>query len=154
MAQLLAPLAIASTGLTILGQLQNGKQANAAAKAEASQKEKLAGRERAAGQRQALAARREADIARSNAVAISAARSGSADGDAANLLARIDREGAFEVQTALGEGEARAQNRDFGAQMSRFDGKESQRRARLGALSTGVSFLSKFGGNLATGAYG
>jgi len=149
----MAPLQIASAGLTILGQLQGGAQANAAAKAEAAQREQLADRERSEGQRRALAERREADIARSNAIALNAARSGSADGDAANLLARIDREGTFETRRALADGEARARVREFGAEKTRFDGKASQRRGRLGALSGGVSFLGKFGGNLASGAY-
>ena len=80
-------------------------------------------------------------------------RGGGADGDGVNLLARIDREGTFETRRALADGESRARVREFGAEMTRFDGKGSKRRGRLGALSGGVSFLDKFGGNLLSGAY-
>lgn len=146
MAQLVAPLQAATAGLTILNQVQTGKFENQLAKAKADARDREAGQARAAGQRKAAAARREAGILRSNAVAFGAARAASADGDTENVLARIEREGAFKSRTALSGDAAEGQRREFQGRVLRVEGKERQRRHNVRALDEGLSFFEKFAG--------
>ncbi len=147
------PLQIASSALTVLGQVQAGKAANAAAKAEAAQRETAAKQERAVAQRKARARLRQADLAQSNALARFAAAGGAADPTTRSLLAQLEGEGQLNALDAMSAGEARARNQEFSADLSRFQGKEARRKANLGALSSGLSFASKYG-NALEEAYG
>lgn len=138
------PLQIASSALTVLGQVQAGKAANAAAKAQAARRETAAKQERAVAQRKARERLRQADIAQSNALARFAAAGGAADPTTRSLLAQLEGEGQLRALDAMSAGEARAQAQEFAAEMDRFDGREAKRRANLGALSGGLSFAAKY----------
>ena len=155
-------LQIASSALTVLGQVQSGKAAAAAGKAQAAQararaaqREIAAKQARAQAQRQARTAQRRADLAQSNALARFAASGGAADPSTRSVLAQFEGDGQLSALAAMSEGESRAQAQEFGASMDRFNGamaefrgRQAQSAANLGALSGGLSFAAKYGEKL------
>ena len=139
------PLQIASSAMTIMGQVQQGRAAAAAAKAEASRRSQAAKRERAMAQRKAVVARRQSRFAQSNALARMAAAGGGADPTAQSLIARLEGDGELNALDALAGGDARASDQEFAGEMALFRGKSERQQANLGALSSGLSFAAKYG---------
>ncbi len=143
MAEAMIPLQIASSAMTVLGQLKAGKAAQATANAEARQREQAAKQDRAVAQRKAIEVRRQTARVQSDALARSAATGGGADQTTRTTLARLEGDGELSALNAMAEGEDRARNREFGAAMDRFQGKVARQKANLGALSEGLSFATK-----------
>jgi len=149
-------LAIASTGLQVVGTIAQGNAAAAAGKAQqqaaefqAKQMEQRAGQERAAAQRRGIEQKRQATFASSRAQALSAASGGGAlDPTVVNILGDIEGEGAYRALTALYAGEERATGLETGAAAARLEGQMA--RSRGSAARTG-SYI-KAGGTLLSGA--
>jgi len=136
---------VASSALTVLGKVQEGRAANAAGKAEAARQRQAAIRERALAQRKAEEARRATRRAQSDALARFAARGGGADPTTRTLLARLQGEGELRAFDALATGEQQARDAEHAGALARFDGKSKRRSANLGALAEGLSFAGKYG---------
>lgn len=150
MAQAFLPLQIASSAMTVLGQVRQGKQAKSEARAQAALQEQRANEQRAAGQRQAALARRNAGIVQSNALARIAAGGGGGDPTAETTLSRIAGQGEFNAMNVMADSESQARLGEYQASFSRYRGKNAQRNANFGALSDGLSFAGKYGGQIAS----
>nr|MBA2708886.1 hypothetical protein [Gemmatimonadaceae bacterium] len=97
-------LALVSTGLGVVGSIQEGNFADASAKAQAKAMERKADEERAASQREAIRRSQEANLLLSRQQAAAAASGGGAtDKTVVNLAQSIAGEGAYQSAGALYE---------------------------------------------------
>lgn len=137
-ATVMAGLAVASTvasvGMSIAGSMQqadaqrmageaayrNALQRNEMLQAEARQREARANAEQAASQRAALEKRRESRLAASRAQAVMAASGAGVDN---NIIDGILGEGELAFDTALYEGDSKAQNLRYDATLRRWEGQ-------------------------------
>lgn len=145
----MAALAAAGMFLNFVGTLQEGQEANYAAKLEAQQMEAKANEERAVSQRRAIQARRIADRAKSRAKAVAAASgAGATDPTMENIYGDIEDQGTFNVLSELYQGEAKGQGLDFGAKMRRRAGKNALKTSRYRAagnlLEGGTSLYDRY----------
>ncbi|MEL6204125.1 MAG: hypothetical protein AAFR47_02270 [Pseudomonadota bacterium] len=136
---------LASTAVAAGGTILSGVQANSAAQAQASEAERQADEQRAVAQREAINRRREADLVLSRQQAVGAASGVSAtDKTMLDLAADVQREGDFQVASALYGGESRGRALEYQAGIDRARG----RQARLS------SFVSAGGTVLQGAGYG
>lgn len=140
-------VALASAVLSVVGQLQGGKQAQADADYQAAQLEQNAGQQRAAAQREAAEQRRQARLATSRAQAV--AGGGGGDPSVVRTIADISGEGEYRALTSIYEGEERARGMEDSAKAKRAMGKQSGIASMFGVASTifdkGPSLYEKYG---------
>lgn len=158
-------LAIGGTVLSAAGAVQQGLAANANSKAQqqmlnsrAAQADLKANDERALSQRRAGEDRRQAQLKSSRAMAVAAAGGGATfDPSIINLMGDLAAEGEYNAGIETFEGETRARDLEFGADLDRFEGeqarsagKSAKRAGFIKAGSTilmnGSSLASKYGG--------
>lgn len=156
--------AVASTIITIMGQIAGGQAAKAAAENEAvalrhraalaersaEAKEQAAGQERAVSQREAIEQRRQGKFVESRVQAISAASgAGALDPTIVGILGDIGRETDIRAETALFEGEEAARGLEFGAAIDRAGGAgdlfAAEAAIRAGRSARNRSFLAAAG---------
>ena len=152
-----AVIAAAGTILNTAAMVQQGRHAEAAAKAqqqlaeaEAARMKVQAGQERALAQRQALDKRREARLRASRAQAVAASSgAGALDPDVVNLLGDIEGEGTFQAMMALAAGEDRAKGLTTSAAQQQFRGAaaraEGRAKRNIAFLDAGGTILDKAG---------
>ena len=164
MADPITLIAIASLGVTIMGQIAGGQAAKAAAENEAvalrhraalaeraaEAKEQAAGQERAVSQRAAIEQRRRGEFVESRVQAISAASgAGALDPTIVGILGDIGRETDIRAETALFEGEEAARGLEFGAAIDRAGGAgdlfAADAALRAGRSARSRSFLAASG---------
>ncbi len=125
-------LTVASTVLTAYGQIQQGKAADAQAKAQqqgleyqAKQREAAAVQERAQTQRRVIEENRQKNLVKSKVVARSAASgAGALDGSVVDIMGDLEQEGEYNKGVALYEGEERARSLETGAAIDRYEGQQ------------------------------
>ena len=128
----------AGTVLSTAATIQQGRHAEAAAKAqqqaaeaEAARMNVRAGQERALAQREAIKERREARLLASRAQAVAASSgAGALDPDVVNMLGDIEGEGTFRALMARTAGEDRAKGLTTEAAMQRFRGAAARAEGR------------------------
>ena len=148
---------VAGTALSVAATIQQGRHAEAAAKAqqqaaeaEAARMRVRAGQERALAQRQALEKRRQARLRASRAQAFAASSgAGALDPDVVNLLGDIEGEGTFQAMMALAAGEDRAKGLTTSAAQQQFRGAaaraEGRAKRNIAFLDAGGTILDKAG---------
>jgi hypothetical protein len=131
------PLMVASTTLSAVGQIQQGKQAQKMADYKADQLEQQAGQTRAVAQRKSSALRRQAALAESRTLAVAAASgAGAADKTVMDIMSGIYEQGELNAQAAIYEGEERARGMEMSAAGARIEGKQAKRAGYIGAAGT------------------
>lgn len=145
MAQLAAPLMIASTLVSAVGTIAAGNAADNAAQYEAEQLESRAGQERAAAQRRAIEQRRQARLVQSRQQAAAAASgAGASDPTVVDLMTGAEGEGEYRALLELYEGEERARGATVAANVRRFEGKQAKTASYIGAAGTILGGASTF----------
>ena len=152
-------LAVGSSVLSGIGQIQAGKAANSNAKFQARQMEQQAGQERASSQREAIAERRQSAIIQSNAQASAAASGGGAtDPTVLNITGNIAKEGEYNALSALFQGEEKARGLGLQASATRMEGKQAKKQGMIGGVSTIIggtaSAASKYSPSAPSGTVG
>lgn len=128
-----------STGVSIVGQLQQGQAARRAADAEARQQELAAAQERDAAMVEAARIRKAGDRA-SGAARAQLAASGIdvGSGTAVVIDEEITRESRTDAEYTLLTGSRRAGALNYSAAQSRARGKNAVSSSVLGSVSTGL----------------
>lgn len=167
------PLMIAGTVLTAVGTYQQGQAAKKQAMFEADQlessarqKEAMAIAEQAVSQRKAAEARREGELVMSRAQALGAASGGSSlDESLVAIMQNLEKETDYRKRLSLYEGEAKAQDLKYSAEIDKWSAGVSRQAGKaaaktgttmaigsllLGATAAGTSeagksFLAKYG---------
>lgn len=181
MGVLAVPLMIAGTVLSAASAYKSGQDAKQSARFEAQQLESsaqqkrvMAIQEQAVAQRRAIAEGKASELKMSTAQNISAASGGGAlDTSVLNIMADLAGSGDYRKRVALYEGDVKAQNLNYsadmdiyGAEAKRKEGKAAARAGTIGAVtslamglgavgssSAGQSFFAKYsGGSAATTA--
>lgn len=162
------PLTIAAIGGTILSGAGAISSANAAEsraeqqaqimEAEAKQRERMAGQERASMSREIVEKQRNKERVMSRAQTVNAASgTGSLDQSFIEIVSDLEREGEYRKDVARYEGESRARDLEFGADINKYEassqraqGKAAKRAGYLKAagsvLEGGASMYKKYGG--------
>lgn len=134
---------IASVGGSVLsgiGQIQQGKAANANAKFQSAQLQQQAGQDRASAQRVAIEERRRGAIAQSNAQAASAASGGGAtDPTVLNITGGLAKQGEYNALSALFSGEEKARGQELQGASLRSQGKQAKKSGYQSGISTIIS---------------
>ncbi|MGE0151782.1 MAG: hypothetical protein AB7R90_04140 [Reyranellaceae bacterium] len=145
MAQLAAPLMIASAAVSAGSSVLGGLYANSAGKAMQKQYRHQANTERAVAQRQAIRDAREGELAQSRAVALMAASGGGGIETAggAGIVGGINEQKYLNYMTSLWNGENRAQGLLYQGQAARAEGRQ---RLYAGFLDAGSTLLSAAAG--------
>lgn len=131
-----------------VGQLIFGNQQKQSADFLAAQLRQQAGDVAAAAQRRAFLEDRNAKYVQSATLAAAAASGGGAsDPTVINLIAQTAAEGAYRQQTALYQGDSKAQALRVQADTSEYDGEAKQAASRMGAITSSVNIA----GSLARG---
>lgn len=157
-------LAVGGTLLQAYGQYQAGEAAQQAARAEQQQLDAQArqmrinaGQERASAQRKMIETSRQKRLMQSKAIAMNAAGGGDTmDAGVIDILGDLEAEGSYNANVALYEGEDRARDLEYGAnlknyegEMARMGGKMEKQAANIRAVSTLVkgssSMADKYG---------
>lgn len=134
-----------STGLGVIGAIQEGQYANASAKAQAKALERKADEERAASQRQAIRRAQEANLLLSKQQAQAASSGGGAtDPTVVRLAQGIAAEGAYQTAGTIFEGESRATGLMDQAALTRWEGKQRKRASFINAGTTLLSGMSEW----------
>lgn len=151
-----APVALSliGTGLSVYGQLQQGRAAadagraqQAAAYAEAESLEQRAGQERAVGQRTAERVRQAGERVKARQRAVSAASGFASDDVGSQAIARgTEKEISMQELLALAQAEDEARVTEHqaalrrrGGDISRMQGEYGKRASRIGAATTLVT---------------
>lgn len=149
MAALGTILTIASTAVSAVGTLASGAAAKATAEFEAKQREQQADEARAVSQRAALERRREARLLQSQQLARAAAVGGASDPSVIDIFADTAERGELAFQTEIYKGETQARGLETAADVARFEGRQAQRAALIGAgtdiLSGATTLYTQFG---------
>lgn len=133
-------MAVASTGLQVMGQLQQGKAIKKSKDFEEAQLQQQATARYAEGTREAYEQRRRSDIVESNARAAMAASGGTTTDEAAEgQLAKIGAEGDYNVLASLFDAKLDAQGLQNRAAAADYEGKLARKESRFKALSTVMS---------------
>ena len=141
-------LIIASTAVSAIGAIQQGKSAQSAANANAANLEQNAGIERSQANQREEAKRREARMVLGTQRAALAESGGGMGGSAADVMRQSSINAELDALTLRYEGDLRARGLEAEAQQERFAGKVAKRASYFNAAS---SILS---GAAAYGAYG
>jgi hypothetical protein len=139
---------LGGSAVSAVGQIQQGKAANAAAEQDALNAEAASREERAASQRDAIDKRKEAQIVMSRQQALAAASGAGAGADAptiVRLMSDTASQGELNAQTAMFGGESRAQGFLQTAKSRRAEGKASLLGSQIGAFGAVLSGLSSAG---------
>ncbi len=138
---------VASTGLKVMSALQEGGDADDAAKYRAKQLKRQANSERAVAQRKAIEARRAGQLKASRARALAGARPGAGFID---TLGEIEGDTDYDVANALFIGEDRARGLTDQAELAKFQGRQAKKASRTKAASEllggSYSLYTKYGG--------
>lgn len=126
-----------SAAMQFVGGMRQAQAIKAAGKAQmaeanyrAEQGRVAAGQERASAQRAMIEEGRRTRLAQSRAQAVTAAGGGGFDPSTLNIIAGLETEGRYASLSALYEGESRAQNLEFGADLATFEGQNAYRAAK------------------------
>lgn len=141
---LTALMSIAGTGMGVMGQLQQGKAAQAAANYQAAWDRQEGKAEFAAAQRQAVEKQRELDAVQGRQLALAAASGAGVNNPTiADIYGQTAGRGDYNARTALYGGEKRKQAYNAMADDALFRGDVAQKAGTIGALATGLNGLSK-----------
>lgn len=147
-------LLAASTAVSAVGAVSQGiaqkRSADAQAasmKMQAKERERQAGEERAASQREAAARAKEARLVLSRQQAVAAATGGGAtDSSVLKLMGDTAAEGAYQVGSAVYEGESRGRVLDGQADIDRYEAGIARMQGRqammAGFIGAGESLLN------------
>lgn len=141
MAQMLLPvLMLAGTGMSVFGQLQQGKAQEKAAKYEAQQMDANAKQVEASGQHAAIEQRRQSELLQSRAQAVAGATGfGMVDPDVLKIIGGITEEGERAFQSELFNSRSQANQMKAQAGATRYEGAQVRRATRIGAAATALS---------------
>jgi hypothetical protein len=153
----IAPIAqVIGAGVTAMGTLAAGRQANEAGQWQAREHERVAMAERAAAQREAEQVERRADLAQSRLQTVGAASGLSAtDPTALNLEGEIASHGDLQARMTRYGGDDRATGLRGQADMARYSGKAAQTASYYRAAGTilgGIGGLARYGNTPTSGA--
>lgn len=140
-------LSAVGTGLSAVGTLAAGAQAEKAAKFKAAQEAQAAQEARASAQRQSLERRRQTNLTQSTLIARAAASGADAsDPDVQNLGQSIAARGEYQALMEMYNGENRAQGLLSQSEADLYEGKAAKRNSFFKAAGT---LASGFGGKSA-----
>jgi len=157
-------LMVVSTALTAASAIQQGNAADVQAQAQqqmlnsrALQADMKANEERALTQRSANEERRQAELSTSRAQALTAASGGSTlDPSIVNLMGDLAAEGDYNAGIETFQGESRARDLEFGAELDRYSGVQERKAGKAarkaGFLKAGATVLK--GGSSMYSKYG
>jgi hypothetical protein len=147
---------LAATGLQVMGSLQQGQAAKAAANFEAEQHKRQAAEERAASQREAIEKRHEGKLAMSRQIAVAGASgAGVVNPSILDIYGETGQKAEYNAQTALYGGESRARGQIDQAAAAKFRGKAAYKGSLLEAGGQLFGGLGKaFGKPSPSGSYG
>ena len=126
----------AGTIMSAYGRYQQGKALRNLGNYKADQLEAKADQERAVGQHKAEKRRRQAKLARSRALALSAASGGASDPTSMGIMAGITQEGELNAQYEIYKGEENARTAETGANVARYEGEQAYQAGKIGVFST------------------
>ena len=150
-------LMVGATALQAKSAYDQGKAAKNAAYNEAQQYEAVAAQKReaakqqqAVAQRRALSESREAGLVTSRAQAVAAAGGGSAlDTSIVNIMQNLEGEKEYRKNVALYEGDAKAQDLNYGADLAEWDanvkraeGRAAGKAGQRAAFTTAITGLA------------
>lgn len=148
-------LSAGGTALSVMGSIQQGRAAKAAANFQAAQMEQRAKAEMATSQRQAIEQRRQGRLMESRARAMGASGGVALSSPSlANILGGIDFEATQAADTTLAVGKETAQGYRTGAEAQRIEGRQAERAGLYGAAgslatygmsASGQSLFDKYG---------
>lgn len=145
-------LTIGSTILSAYGQIQAGKEKQAAANYQADIADQAAGQTRAAATQQAMERQHQGVLAVSRAKAVAAASGGDADGTTVvEQEAKLAARGKYNAMSALYSGNQAAAGEENQANAYRFGGDQAASASYVDAGTTilggATSLYSKYGGS-------
>lgn len=133
MAQLTSNLDLIGTAAQVGGTILSGRRADAAGRYNQKVLNRQAMAERASASRAAAEEHRNKRLLQSRARAVAAASGG---GAVPELIADIEREGAYRALTALYEGQTRASGLEMQGDIARMEGRQRRSMSNWSAFGT------------------
>jgi hypothetical protein len=139
---------LAGTAVSAVGAIQQGEAAQEAANAQAAAAERRAGEERAAATRDAARKAQQTALLLSRQQALAAASGGGAtDSTVLGLMGDVAKEGRYQQDISIYQGDSKATNLEDEAALQRWKGQQARTAGYINAGSSvlnGVSSFSKF----------
>ncbi len=133
------------TGVSAVGAIKQGNDANEAAQANAAAMERRAGEERAAATRESARRNQQTALLLSRQQALAASSGGGAtDSTVLGLMGDVAQEGQYQRDSAIYAGESKGINLEDEAALQRWKGRNAQTAGYIGAGSSVLSGVSSF----------
>ena len=139
---------LVGSGVSAVGAIAQGNAADEAARATAAAQERRAGEERAAATKEAARKSQQTALLLSRQQALAASSGGGAtDSTVLDLMGGVAKEGQYQQDISLYQGESKAVNLEDEAALARWKGQQARTAGYIGAGSSilsGVSSFSRF----------
>lgn len=144
-----------STGLSVMGTIQQGKQEAAQFEYQAQLNEQNADTALAQSQREAIESRRQGDLALSSQRAAASQVGSVSEGSVLDIMGQTEREVSLQTESDIYKGQAEAQNLNSQANINRINAKNAKTNSKMkaaGQLFSGASSMfSRFGASASGG---